>query len=50
MDEDVENDFISGYGSMNIDIDFQQNGLKSLMNYNDRYDTSMDANVCGGIG
>ena len=46
MDGGVEKgDLSSGYGSMNIHTFYQQNGLKSLMNYNDRYDTDMNANL-----
>ena len=36
MDRDMKNgDVSSGYGFMNIHTDLQQNGLKSLIKYND---------------
>ena len=35
----------SGYGSMNSHTVYQLNGLKSLMNYNDRGDMYMNANL-----
>ena len=46
MDGDVEkSDDSSGYGSMNNHTDLKHNGLKSLMNYNDRNDTDINANL-----
>ena len=56
MDGDLESGDVScGYDSMKINTDFQQNGLKPLMNYNDRGDTDINANlqnvhVSSGIG
>ena len=50
-----KSDVSSGYGSMNSHTDLQQNGLKSLNNYNDRNDTVMNEtlqneDVSSGIG
>ena len=46
MDGDVENsDGSSVYGSTHTQNVYQLNGLISLMNYNDRYDTDMHANL-----
>ena len=46
---DVEKgDFSSGYGYMSSQTDFKHNGLKPLMNYNDRNDTYMNAHLQNG--
>ena len=46
MDEYVEEGGVSSiYGYMNIQSDLQQNGLESLMNYNDSNDTDMNATL-----
>ena len=41
----LNGDVSSGYGSMNIRNIFQQNGLKSLISYNDRDDIDMNADL-----
>ena len=49
MDGDVENgDVISGHGSMNRHNTYQYNGLKSLINYNDRDDIEGNADLQNG--
>ena len=49
LDGDVENgDVSSGYGSKNSHTVYQQNGSKSLMNYNYMDDVDMNANFQNG--
>ena len=49
MDQNTEKSGLSSeYGSMNIHNVYQQNGSKSLMNYNDRDDMDMNSNLHNG--
>ena len=49
MDGDVETgDASIGYSSMKIHTVYQHNGLKKIMNYNDRGDTKINDNFQNG--
>ena len=49
LDGKVKNgDASSGYGSMNSNADSRHNSFKLLMNYNDRDETDMNANLQNG--
>ena len=49
MDGDVEKGYVSiGYGYMNIHNVYQQNGLKKLINYNDKGAMKINANFQNG--